>query len=325
MARPARGKVLVTGAAGVMGARLVRGLVEAGWDVRGLVLPGDPLRSRLEGCGCEIREGDVSVRDSLDGVCSGVDIVYHLAAVIISHDPGVFRRVNLDGTANLVRAARAANVHHFIYVSSASVTYPRRTLYAESKLAAEACVAGERAFEHTIVRPTLAYDENGGQEFLMFLSYLRRFPIVPFIGRGTARKRPVFAGDIVDGLLRLADRPVSYGKTYNFSGAESVTMIELARLMLEHHGVRKRFLHVPVALCRAIAFALTALSPRPALTTNAIAGVVHDADLDPAEAVRDLEYHPIGVREGFERCFARSEPAQETSSVRLSFTERPSP
>src|SRR5437764_9537888 len=59
MTRPTRGKALVTGAAGVMGARLVRALVGAGWDVRGLVLPGDPLRSRLEGCGCEIREGDV--------------------------------------------------------------------------------------------------------------------------------------------------------------------------------------------------------------------------------------------------------------------------
>jgi nucleoside-diphosphate-sugar epimerase len=322
MTRPLRPKVLVTGAAGVMGARLVRGLVDAGWEVRGLVLPGDPLRSRLEGCGCEIREGDVSVADSLDGACDGIDTVYHLAAVILSHDPRVFRRVNLDGTVNLVRAARAANVRHFVYVSSASVTYPRRTPYAESKLAAETCVAGERAFEHTIVRPTLAYDENGGQEFLLFLSYLRRFPVVPFIGRGTARKRPVHAGDIVDGLLRLAHQPVSYGKTYNFSGAESISMIDFARLMLEHHGVKKRFVHVPLVVCRAIARALEVFSSRPALTTSAIAGIVHDADLDPAEAMRDLGYRPIGVREGFQRCFPRTEPAPESSSIHLSLTER---
>jgi NADH dehydrogenase len=228
----------------------------------------------------------------------------------------------LEGTANLVRAARSANVRHFIYVSSASVTYPRRTPYAESKLAAEVCVARERAFEHTIVRPTLAYDESGGQEFLLFLSYLQRFPVVPFIGGGAARKRPVYAGDIVDGLLRLAHRPVSYGKTYNFSGAESISMIDFARLMLEHHGKRKRFLHVPVVLCRAIARALEVVSRRPALTTSAIAGIVHDADLDPAEAMRDLGYRPIGVHEGFERCFPLPQHVAESSSIHLSLTER---
>jgi nucleoside-diphosphate-sugar epimerase len=126
------GVVLVTGAAGAMGARLVRGLSEAGWTVRALVLPGDPLRSRLEGLGCDIREGDVAAPGSLPNLCEGVDIVYHLAAVIISHDDSVFRRVNYDGTANMVAAAAGARVRHFIYVSSASVTYPRRTLYAES-------------------------------------------------------------------------------------------------------------------------------------------------------------------------------------------------
>src|SRR6185436_1273261 len=123
MGTPGRGRtVLVTGAAGVMGARLVRGLVEAGWRVRALVLPGDPLRARLEALGpaCEIREGDVSDPFSLGGLCEGVDTVYHLAAVIIAHDDTVFERVNRDGTTNVVAEARAAGVRHFIYVSSAS-------------------------------------------------------------------------------------------------------------------------------------------------------------------------------------------------------------
>src|SRR5579862_1447019 len=128
---------LVTGAAGVMGVRLARGLVEAGWHVRALVLPGDPLRARLDGLGCEIREGDVGDAASLRGVADGVDTVYHLAAVIISHDPSVFARVNRNGTAHVVAEAARARVRHFIYVSSASVTYPRRTPYAQSKLDAE--------------------------------------------------------------------------------------------------------------------------------------------------------------------------------------------
>jgi len=301
---PKRCKILVTGAAGVMGSRLVRGLIDDGYQVRALILPQDRLRSRLEEWGCEIREGNVADSASIAGCCDGIDTVYHLAAVIISSDQSVFQIVNLQGTANVIATARSGGVRHFIYVSSASVTYSQRTTYAESKLQAEALVAAERGFEHTIIRPTLAYDETGGQEFRMFLAYLQRYPIVPFIGNGSARKRPVFAGDIVDGLRRLANQPISHGKVYNLSGAESITMIDFARLALEHHGSRRRFVFIPVSWCLAIAFAWKWISRRPGLTKSAILGIIQDADLDPAEAIRDLGYRPMGVREGFRRCFS---------------------
>jgi nucleoside-diphosphate-sugar epimerase len=297
------GMALVTGAAGVMGARLVRGLLDAGWKVRALVLPGDSLRARLDGLACEIWEGDVSRPSSLRGVCVGVDTVYHLAAVIIAHDDAVFRRVNRDGTAHLVAEAARGGARHFIYVSSASVTYPLLTAYGRSKREAEDVVTAEPSFAYTIVRPTLVYDEAGGQEFLMFLHYLQRFPIVPFIGAGRARKRPVWSGDIVDGLLRLGGNPVSHGKVYNFSGGEPISIIELGRLMLRHRGGSRPFVSLPVPLCRALSLVMGVVMPRPPLTRYVIAGMVNDADLDPGLATRDLGYRPIGVREGFRRCF----------------------
>ena len=186
---------LVTGAAGVMGARLTARLRSAGWQVRALVLPGDPLRARVEALGCEVREGDVSDAASLAGVCAGVDLVYHLAAVIIAHDQAVFQRVNLRGTAHVLAEAQRSKLPHFVYVSSASVVYPRRTRYAEAKLAAEELVKAS-GVPYTIVRPTLVYEQGGGQELMMFLAYLKRFPIVPFIGAGRAHKRPVWSDEI---------------------------------------------------------------------------------------------------------------------------------
>jgi nucleoside-diphosphate-sugar epimerase len=301
-AQPAH-RVLVTGAAGVLGSRLVTRLLDAGFKVRGLVMPADPLRVRIEQLGCEIREGDIRDASSLHGLCDEVDTVYHLAAIIISHDVSAFRRINLDGTAHLLAAADAARVRHFVYVSSASVTYPRLTPYAQSKLAAEQLVAA-RAGEHTIVRPTLVYDERGGLELRMFLDYLRRFPIVPFIGAGGALKRPVWSEDIVDGLVRLADNPIAFGKTYNFSGGEAISINDFAHLLLQQHATDRPFVHLPVALCRAAAHVLRHAMAEPPLTLNAIAGVVNDANLDPSEATRDLGYQPIGVRGGFARGLA---------------------
>lgn len=301
--------VLVTGGAGVMGSRLVRALADRGHAVRALVLPGDPLRRRLDGMRCEIVEGDIQDPASLDGACRGADTVYHLAAVILAPDPAVFDRVNRQGTANVVAAAARAGVRHFVYVSSASVIYPRRTRYAESKLAGEALVKAERSFAHTIVRPTLVYDEGGGgQEFALFMRYLERFPLVPFIGPGRAKKRPVYAGDVVAGLALIAGNQQAHGKTYNLAGAEAISIVELARLMLQRRGVRKRFLHLPLPLCRAAARGLAAVHPDPPLNAYTIAAMVNDADLDPADALRDLGYRPIGVREGLARCLPRSSP-----------------
>ena len=286
-----------------MGTRLVVRLLKAGWRVRALVLPNDPLRSRIESLGCEIREGNVSDAGSLHGLCAGADTVYHLAAVIIAHDPSVFARVNRDGTSNMAREAARAGVQHFIYVSSASVTYPVRTAYAESKLEAERIVASTAGFAYTIVRPTLVYEAGGAQELMMFLDYLRRLPVVPFIGSGSALKRPVWSEDVVDGLSRLAGNPRTHGKTYNFSGGEPISMIDLARLVLLHHGAARPIVPLPVPLFSAAAWLMKRVMKRPPLTSSAIAGVINDANLDPAEAMRDLGYQPLGVVEGFRRCF----------------------
>lgn len=305
---------LITGAAGVMGARLVERVRGAGWQVRALVLPGDPLRARVEALGCEVREGDVSRAATLAGLCEGVDTVYHLAAVIVSHDVSVFQRVNLQGTEHLVREASRARVRHFVYVSSASVTYPRRTPYAESKLQAERIVRSAPGLGYTIVRPTLVYEQGGGLELMMFLDYLRRFPVVPFIGAGRARKRPVWSGDVVDGLVRLLGSEVALGKTYNLSGAEAITMLELAQLLLAHQDRKRPFLHLPVPLCRALAGLAALLMKRPPLTHSAIAGVVHDADLEPDLAMSELGYRPLGVREGFHRCFPIAQAASHEST-----------
>jgi NADH dehydrogenase len=77
----------------------------------------------------------------------------------------------------------------------------------------------------------------------------------------------------------------------------------MARLMLEHHGLRKRFLHLPVLLCRARSRGLGALLEDRRSNHYTIAGMINDADLDPAEAMRDLGYQPRGVRAGFAQCF----------------------
>ena len=287
-----------------MGSRLVKGLLEKGHKVRALVLPDDPLVSRLEDVDCQVFEGDITDYDSLVGAFDGVETVYHLAAVILARDPMVFASVNIQGTRNMLKGAHEAGVRHFVYVSSASVVYPETTAYSRSKRECERWVKRYKSMKHTIVRPTLCYGEDGGLEFDLFWDYLKKFPVVvPFVGWGQALKNPVHVDDLVNGLVAVAGCEKACNKTYNFCGGEEISIGELARLMLQYSGKRKVIVPVPAALCKAAAMVLVMVMKNPPLTWNAVAGVTQDANLDRSEAERDLGYRPIGVREGFKRCF----------------------
>jgi nucleoside-diphosphate-sugar epimerase len=222
--------------------------------------------------------------------------------VILSKDPSVFFRVNTEGTRNVVEAARRADVGHFVFVSSTSAVEPISE-YARSKAAAEGIVRAAEGMFWTIVRPTLVYGRDGGQEFIGFLDSLRRYPVVPFVGKGLARKNPVHVDDMGKGLLAIAGNPASYGKTYNFCGGEEISVRDLARLMLRHLGISKPFVHVPLSLCRAAAFLMERTLRNPPLTLYAISRIEQDAAPDNSEARRDLGYDPVGVTEGMERCF----------------------
>jgi dihydroflavonol-4-reductase len=112
-------KALVTGAAGFIGSNVVKLLLEDGVDARALVLPGEDLRN-LSGVDVERVEGDILDPGSIDAALAGCDTLFHLAAVysIFSRDRGIFYRVNLQGSRNVLWAARRAELEKIVYTSS---------------------------------------------------------------------------------------------------------------------------------------------------------------------------------------------------------------
>ncbi|MCK5798971.1 MAG: NAD-dependent epimerase/dehydratase family protein [Deltaproteobacteria bacterium] len=301
--------ILVTGGAGEIGSRLVRHLTDAGRHVRVLVLPNDPGLGRLEGMErVELRVGDITDPATLVGVFDGVGTVYHLAAVLLVEDENLFRKVNVQGARNVAEAAAAASVRHLIHISSASVVYPNTTPYSRSKRAGEEAVrrvvrrhdavgAGSE-MKLTIARPTLVYDGEGGLEFALFLRHLERFPWVPMVGAGDALKNPVYVDDLVRGLFALAGQAITYGKTYNLSGGEVLSMRDLARLLLAYRGLEKPLVAIPDPLCHLAGRVLGKLLRRPLLLGHTLAGLTQDAALSPDLACQDLGYAPRGIRAG---------------------------
>ena len=286
-----------------MGTTLVKGLLAKGNQVRVIDIPNHPHKDRLDGTGAEVVFGDITKPETIEHAFEGVKTIFHLAAVLISPDPSVFERVNVGGTRNLVEGGAKCGAEHFIFVSSISVTYPYTTAYSLSKRECEKIVKSQDAMEWTIIRPSLAYNEYGGQEFMMYLDYLKKFPVVPFIGNGRAIKNPVHVDDLMRGFLAVPGNEKAYGKTYPFCGSEQITIEQLGRLMLKHQGISKPFVHIPVPVCKALAAVMGGLMKKPPLTWNAIAGITQNANPDWSQAREDLGYDPIGVSEGLQKCF----------------------
>lgn len=295
--------ILVTGGLGVMGTTLVKGLIEKGNKVRVLDIPNHPHKNRLDGTGAEIMFGDISDPKTIERAFDDVKTIYHLAAVLISKDVSVFERVNVQGTKNMIDGGIKCGADHFIIVSSISVTYPYTTPYSLSKRKTEELVKAQDKMKYTIIRPTLAYNEYGGQEFMMFLDYLKKYPVVPFIGSGDALKNPVHVDDLMRGFLAIPNNPKSYGKTYPFCGSEALPIREMAKIMLKHTKSERPFVHIPLGICKLMALIAGATMDNPPLTWNAIAGVSQNANPDWSQVKEDLGYNPIGFREGMQKCF----------------------
>ncbi len=297
--------ILVTGGCGIMGSALVKLLCNKGHAVRVVTLAGDPFVTRLDGLTVDIRFADISNKESLSGICNGITLVYHLAAIILTKNELLFESINAQGTRNVVDIAIQSGVSRFVYVSSASVTYTFPTAYARSKIAGEEAVV-KSGLTYTIIRPTLVYDDRGGEEFNRFLAYLLKYPIVPFIGSGKALKRPVHVNEIINGLAAVATSEHANNKVYNFSGAQALSIKQFARLCLQVAGSgNKPIVSLPVFVCRLIACVMQLVYKNPPLSKQMIAGIIQDADLDPGSAIKDCGYSPTRVTDMLPHCFPR--------------------
>ncbi|MBV8598812.1 MAG: NAD-dependent epimerase/dehydratase family protein, partial [Actinobacteria bacterium] len=117
--------VLVSGGAGFVGSNLVRALLERGDDVRVLDNFSTGNRTNLAGLDVEIVEGELRSYERVHNAIRGVEVVYHLGALgsvpRSVQDPLTSNAVNVDGTLNVLLAARDANVRRVVFSSSSSV------------------------------------------------------------------------------------------------------------------------------------------------------------------------------------------------------------
>ena len=260
-----RRAIFLTGAGGFLGRSVLAEISEKGLPAVCLIHKKEPAHAPPN---VTFLRGDLLRPEGYEAALAECGAVLHLAAVTGKQSPSDYRRVNRDGAAALVEAARRAGVPRFLYVSTVAVNFRvrQRYYYAESKREAEDIVA-RSGLRWTIVRPAIILGENA--PVLDSLSRLAMLPAVVVFGDGRVPVQPVFVDDLAASLLAMLERPELENCTLEVGGPE---VLSIEDLMLRIRRVRGAgsapVLHLPVNL---IVRCLSLLEPllRPLLPITA--------------------------------------------------------
>jgi uncharacterized protein YbjT (DUF2867 family) len=240
--------ILLTGGTGFVGGHVVHALRADGRDVRCLVR--DRRRGeRLEAWGCDLAEGDVTKPESLHAAAAGCDTVVHLVAIRQGR-PEQFDRIMIEGTQNLIAAARDAGVGRFIHMSALATSAETKDLvpYYRAKWENEHDVKAA-GIPYVIFRPSFIFGKDGG--ILPTFAKLARFaPVTPIIGSGRQRIQPIWADDVGTYFAKAVDVDAAIDRTFELGGPEAVTWNEFWERLKRVRGIRRPSMHVPVGLMK---------------------------------------------------------------------------
>jgi UDP-N-acetylglucosamine/UDP-N-acetyl-alpha-D-glucosaminouronate 4-epimerase len=302
-------RVLVTGGAGFIGSNLVRALLEHGDEVRVLDNFSTGNRANLDGLDIDVVEGELRSYERVHNAVRGVETVFHLGALgsvpRSVQDPLTSSAVNVEGTLNVLLAARDEGIRRVVYSSSSSVYGTRRELpvreehptdpispYGVAKLAAERyCVSFSRvyeSFETVVVR----YFNVFGPRQSPFSQYAAVVPLfiatiaagkpIRIEGDGEQRRDFTFVSNVVDATIKAADAPGATGRIFNVAASQPASVNDLAELIGDVLGK-------PVER--------TSAPPRP--------GDIRNSWADITAAREALGWEPtVGLEEGLRRTAA---------------------
>ncbi|HVN14226.1 MAG TPA: SDR family oxidoreductase [Anaerolineales bacterium] len=308
---------LVTGATGHIGNVLVRELLARGEKVRALILP-DESREPLKGLDVEAVEGDVLNFDSFFQSLHGIKGIFHLAGVIsiMPGDDPLMRRVNVEGTRNVIRAALQARIQKLIYTSSIhavqraqhgvideSLPYDMNNPYgAYDRSKAEATLEVQQAaragLEAVILCPTGVigpYDFRGSMMGDVIRTAAQQKPTLYVDGAYDF----VDVRDVAKGLIAASERGVC-GESYILSG-QRISVRYLLETVREITGRHFFQMKVPFDLAKLAAritpiyYQLTQSTPR--FTPYSLEVLQSNSHISHAKATRELGYHPRSLYE----------------------------
>lgn len=325
-------KSLVTGASGFIGSHLVQSLVEDGEDVRCFVKHSSDT-SFLEKFNVEIYEGNVKDLESLEKAFKGVDVIYHLAALakIYAGIPQEeYNRVNVEGTENVLKAAKKNKVETVLYCSTIDAIGPSLdgkpvdesmkphpiNWYGKAKLRGEFKILKyfrNYGVDGRIVRPPMVYGPRNPLYAQRLFSTVNR-GWYPVVGSGETMMEFCYVKNLVHGM-KLIVKNGEPGEDYFISDKRAYQIKEIVKEIGRQLGKRVKIINVPVPIAYGIGISCELLcklfrvppfcvkeTGRPAFSRNTVRWTKESVRIcDISKAREELNYGPpYSLKEGIQ-------------------------
>ena len=296
-----QGRVLITGANGHLGRRLIAKLAGRR-PLRAVVRSeraADQVRALPQAQQTEIVVLDYADAEALTQAARGCSHAIHLVGILKEDSTRRYAVAHEATTRALAQAAEAQGLRRILYLS----------ILGSHPESANACLASKGRAERIlleaktpalILRVPMVLGE--GDFASRALRAQAKASIVPLLRGGRGREQPIYAGDVVEACAHGLSEPDLDDLALDLAGPESLSRRALLERSARLHGRRPRVLPLPFALNLALAALLETLLRDPPLTRAMLGVLDHDDDIDPSEACARLRLELTPLDEMLRRC-----------------------
>ncbi|MBN1574789.1 MAG: NAD(P)-dependent oxidoreductase [Deltaproteobacteria bacterium] len=270
-------KIAITGSSGYLGRCVTAAALSRGHEVVGIDIKPSGIRDgRFSEHLIDIADGE-----AVNRAVKGVDAVFHLAAALAQfvRDEKRMQKTNVDGTANILKAAKVNKIKKLVYTSSVEVygidvptpcpeDAPMNPIcqYGREKVECEKMCRdyGREGLDITIFRPPTINGPGQNEPFLvsqMEAVYRGKATLLP--GGGRSRLQMVDVADVADALFLALEHPKAVGAVMNLGSDNVPTLRGMAQALYEHIGRRPKFISIPALPARIVVRGLSAMGLSP--------------------------------------------------------------
>ena len=299
--------ILVTGATGYVGGRLIPRLLEKGHSIRAMARSLDKLRNRAwaNHSRVELVAADVMKPETLTAACQGCSVAYYLVHSML---PGQkdFQSADKDAAIHFRTAAEDAGIQRLIYLGGLGEMDAGLSKHLKSR-AEVADVLRDGPVPVTVLRAAMIIG-SGSASFEILRYLVDRLPIMITPRWLKTPNQPIAIRNVIEYLIVAAERPEMSGESYDIGGSEVLTYRRLMEIYAEEAGLRKRLvIPVPVLTPRLSSYWIHLVTPVPASIARPLAEGLKNPVVCQDERIHELVPQQLfDCREAIRRALARS-------------------
>jgi nucleoside-diphosphate-sugar epimerase len=267
------GKIVITGAAGLVGQNLIARLKSHGWQ--NIVAidkhPANCKVLRRFHPDIEVLQVDLANENGWQESLAGCAALVCGHAQIGGLHKEEYVRNNVTATERLMETAKLHGVPYVVNISSSVVNSMAVDNYTETKKVQEALVAST-GIPQIIVRPTLMFGWFDRKHTGWLARFMKKVPVFPIPGNGRYLRQPLFVGDFCDVIISAVEKRIT--GAYNITGQERVDYIDLMTMIRNAVQAKTRIIQIPYALFWSMLKVNGLFDKNPAFTTTQLEALV---------------------------------------------------